>query len=259
MADKITAPVIRAMKGREKIVVLTAYDSTFAALADEAGADMILVGDSVANVMLGYDTTLPVTLEQMIHHTAACKGVKRALLVADMPFGSYQASPEQAVYSATALMKAGAHAVKLEGEYTDAIRAIVKAGIPLMGHLGMTPQSIHQFGGFKVQGRGKAGCDLIDSAKALEDAGAFSMVLELIPAELAGDVTAQVGIPTIGIGAGPECDGQVQVMHDMLGLSPAVYKHAKKYCEGREMVLNAFKTYSQEVKGGVFPGPENSF
>ncbi len=257
----MTAPKIRAMKGRgEKIVVVTAYDAAFGAMADEAGVDVILVGDSVGNVMLGFDSTLPVTLEQMIHHTAATsRGVKRALLVADLPFGSYQTSPEQAVDSSVALMKAGAHAVKLEGDYVDAIAAIVHAGIPVMGHLGMTPQSVHKFGGFKVQGRGKAACSIIDQGKALEEAGAFSFVLELIPAELAADVTAQVGIPTIGIGAGPDCDGQVQVLHDVLGLSPELFKHAKPYMDGRRLIIEALKNYSSEVRTKEFPTGENSF
>lgn len=261
MSDRITAPKVRAMKARgEKIVTVTAYDSAFGAIADEAGVDVILVGDSVGNVMLGYDSTLPVTLEQMIHHTAATvKGVKRALVVADLPFGSYQVSPEQAVASSVALMKAGAQAVKLEGDYTDAVAAIVKAGIPVMGHLGMTPQSVHKFGGFRVQGKGNAGSEIVDQAKALEEAGAFSFVLELIPAELAAEITSKVGIPTIGIGAGPGCDGQVQVLHDVIGLSPEVFKHARAYINGRQLVIEALKSYSADVRSSEFPTLENSF
>lgn len=249
------------MKERhEQIVVVTAYDASFGAIADEAGVDVILVGDSVGNVMLGYETTLPVSLEQMIHHTAAtAKGVKRALVVADLPFGSYQVSPEQAVESSIALMKAGAQAVKLEGEYTEAIEAIVRAGIPVMGHLGMTPQSVHKFGGFRVQGRGKAGCALIDAGKSIEEAGVFSFVLELIPEETAAEITAQVSVPTIGIGAGARCDGQVQVLHDVLGLSPEIFKHAKAYLNGRSLILDALRGYAKDVKSGAFPSSENAF
>lgn len=261
MSERMTAPKIQSMKERrQRIVAVTAYDACFGALADEAGADIILVGDSVGNVMLGYDTTIPVSLEQMIHHTAAAsKGVKRALLVADLPFGSYQESPAQAVRSSVALMKAGAHAVKLEGDYVEAIQAIVHAGIPVMGHLGMTPQSVHRFGGFRVQGRGSQACLILDAAKSLESAGAFSLVLELIPAEVAADVTAQVAIPTIGIGAGPDCDGEVQVLHDLLGLSGGPFKHAKAYLDGRRLVSEALQSYVAEVRKREFPGPENSF
>ncbi len=241
-------------------MAITAYDAAFGAIADESGADVILVGDSVGNVMLGYDTTLPVSLEQMIHHTAATShGVTRALLVADLPFGSYQESTSQAVRSSVALMKAGAQAVKLEGEYTDAIRAIVLAGIPVMGHLGMTPQSVNKFGGHKVQGRGQAGCPIVDAARALEEAGAFSFVLELIPAELAADITSQVSIPTIGIGAGLECDGEVQVLHDVLGLTSHSFKHAKRYVDGKDLMLEALRNYAKEVRNREFPKPENSF
>lgn len=261
MAERVTVPNIRAMKAKgEKIVAITAYDSTFAEIADESGADIVLVGDSLGNVVLGYETTVPVTLEQMEHHTAAAaKGVKRALLVADLPFGSYQSSVAQAVDSSVRLMRCGAQSVKLEGLYLDEIRAIVKAGIPVMGHLGLTPQSVHRFGGYKVQGRGKDSCRLVEAAKLIEEAGAFSLVLELIPAELAADISAQVSIPTIGIGAGVQCDGQVQVLHDVLGLNERTFKHAKTYMEGRALIAEALSRYAREVREKTFPDSEHSF
>jgi len=257
---KMTAPRVRAMKERgEKIVCLTAYDVTSGAIADAAGVDIVLVGDSLGNVILGLDTTLPVTLEDMIHHTSATRrGVKRALLVSDMPFGSYQSSVEQAVEAAVALVKAGAEAVKLEGAYTDQIRAIIKAGIPVMGHVGMTPQSVNNFGGFKVQGRGSEAEAVLDAAKQVDRAGAFSMVLELIPVALAKEITATVSCPTIGIGAGIECDGQVQVFHDILGLGDFNPKHAKVYLKGREMLLKAATDFTCEVRCSAFPTDEQS-
>jgi len=257
---KMTAPRIRAMKEREeKIVSLTAYDVVSGAIADAAGVDVILVGDSVGNVVLGLDTTLPVTLEDMIHHTAATRrGVKRALLVTDMPFGSYQSSVSQAVDAAIALVKAGAEAVKLEGAYTEQIRAIIKAGIPVMGHVGMTPQSVNNFGGFKVQGRGPEAHAVIEAAKQLDEAGAFAIVLELIPAALAKEITHEVSCPTIGIGAGAECDGQIQVFHDILGLGDFNPKHAKVYCKGRELLLKAASDYACEVRCSAFPTEEQS-
>ncbi|MEZ0326298.1 MAG: 3-methyl-2-oxobutanoate hydroxymethyltransferase [Fimbriimonas sp.] len=261
MPDKITAPKIRAMREKgERIVCLTAYDAVFGEMADSAGVDLILVGDSVGNTTLGYSSTVPVTLEEMLHHTRAThRGVKRALLVGDLPFGTYQASPEQALLSSIALIKAGAEAVKLEGEYTDAIKAITKAGIPVMGHLGMTPQSVHQFGGHKVQGKGSRGEALIESAKAVEDAGAFAVVLELIPAELAQRITAAIAIPTIGIGAGAGCSGQIQVLHDVLGLTRQSFRHARQYADGYRCLLGAMEQYTDEVRTGTFPDAEHSF
>jgi 3-methyl-2-oxobutanoate hydroxymethyltransferase len=261
MADKITAPLVRSMKDKgAKIVCVTAYDFNSGTLVDEAGADIALVGDSLGNVLLGYDSTLPVSLADMCHHTAAVsKGVKRALIVADMPFGSYQASVEQAVGSAIALAKAGAEAVKLEGPYVEAVRAILRAGIPVMGHVGMTPQSIHRFGGHKVQGKGETAQEVLDAAKALDAAGVFSIVLELVPSALSAEVTKFVSCPTIGIGAGPHCDGQVQVFHDLLGLTPTKFKHAKRYAEGREIFIEALKSFAREVREGQFPSSENSF
>lgn len=261
MAERITAPAIKAMKGAgKKIVSLTAYDTAGAQLADGAGVDIILVGDSLGNVLLGFSSTLFVTLDMMVHHTAAvARGVKRGLLVADLPFGSYQSSTAQAVDSSVALMRAGAQAVKLEGPYCEAIEAIVKAGIPVMGHLGMTPQSVHAFGGHRVQGKGDQANAIKQQAKDVESAGAFSMVLELVPAETAKMATESVGVPTIGIGAGPFCDGQVQVFHDILGLSGAHYKHAKAYVNGRELFEEAVARYCEEVRSQTFPTSENSF
>ncbi len=261
MADRISAPKVLAMKvQRQAVVCITAYDVMTAAIADAAGADVILVGDSVGNVVLGYENTIPVTLAEMIHHTrAASRGTSRALLVADLPFGSYQASVEQAVNSSVDLIKAGAQAVKLEGVHTEAIRAIVRAGIPVMGHLGMTPQSVHAFGGFKVQGNGEAAERLISEAHELEQAGVFAMVLELIPGGVAQTITRSVGVPTIGIGAGPKCDGQIQVFHDVTGLSTAKLKHAKRYVEGLEILRSGVRAYVQEVRENRFPTDEHSF
>jgi 3-methyl-2-oxobutanoate hydroxymethyltransferase len=243
-----------------KVVCITAYDAVFGALADAAGADIVLVGDSVGNTALGYSSTLPVSLEEMVHHTRATRqGVQRALLVADLPFGSYQTSTEQAVQAAVALVKAGAQAVKLEGPYTQAIAEIIRAGIPVMGHVGMTPQSINLYGGFRVQGKGDSGQAVITAAKEVENAGAFSIVLELIPAKLAAQITDDLHIPTIGIGAGVHCSGQVQVIYDILGLNPVALKHAKRYVAGHDCFVDAMKQYSAEVRDGTFPGEENSF
>lgn len=261
MLETITVPIIRSMHAKgHKVVCITAYDAVFGALADSAGADIILVGDSVGNTLLGYSSTLPVTLEQMVHHTRATRqGVTRALLVADLPFGAYQSSTEQAVQAAVALVKAGAQAVKLEGPYTEAIAEIVRAGIPVMGHVGMTPQSINLYGGFRVQGKGESGHSVVESARVVQDAGAFSIVLELIPALLAAEITAELHIPTIGIGAGAQCSGQVQVIHDMLGLSQRPLKHAKRYISGYDCIVEAIRQYSAEVREGAFPGEEHSF
>lgn len=243
-----------------RIVCATAYNAAEAALAEEAGIDVILVGDSVANVELGLPNTVFATLPMMIHHTqAAARSVHRALLLGDLPFGSYQSSVSQAVDSASALMQAGARAVKLEGCFPDRVAAMVRAGIPTFGHLGMTPQSVNAFGGHKVQGKNQADHDrLLSEARELQDAGACAIVLELIPAALAGEISRTLKIPTIGIGAGPECDGEVQVWADLLGLSPRVYRHAKPYMDGRGAILDALRTYAKEVRDGQFPGPEQS-
>lgn len=242
------------------VVCVTAYDFTSGAIADSAGVDVILVGDSVGNVVLGFDTTVPVTLDTMVHHTAAtARGVKRALLVADLPFGSYQTSPEDAVRSAVALARVGAEAVKLEGDYDEACTAIVRSGLPVMAHVGFTPQSVNQFGGFRVQGRGDEGERVLEQAKLMENAGAFAIVLELVPAELAARISETLTIPTIGIGAGPHCDGQIQVFHDLVGLAPKVYRHAKKYANGRSSFVKGIRTYSSDVRSKTFPTEDQSF
>lgn len=261
MSDKVTAPRLRAMKERsEKIVCVTAYDVGFGRLADEAGVDLVLVGDSLGNVLLGYDTTLPVTLDQVAHHVAATRrGVSRAFLVGDLPFGSYQSSVEQCVNSSVALMKAGADGVKLEGPYYEEVAALVKAGIPVIGHLGMTPQSVNQFGGFRVQGRGEQGTALREQARMLQEAGCFAIVLELVPGTLASEISGELVVPTIGIGAGPGCDGEIQVLHDVLGLSPGRLKHARPFVDGHALFLSGLKDYVAAVRGGEFPGADNTF
>lgn len=258
MPKHVTAPAVRAMKGGTPIVCLTAYDAVTGALADAAGVDLILVGDSVANVVLGHQTTVPVTLEEMAHHVRAVRrSVEHALLVADMPLGSYGSSVGQAVDSAVVLAKAGAEAVKLEGAFIEEIEAIQRIGIPVMGHVGMTPQSVHRFGGFKVQGREDAHA-VMAAATAVADAGAFSIVLELIPADLADEITRSLAIPTIGIGAGASCDGQVQVFHDLVGLTQHRFRHAKRYLEGWDLMGDALGTYVSEVRDRAFPTDEHS-
>jgi 3-methyl-2-oxobutanoate hydroxymethyltransferase len=261
MADRITAPAVRGMKRKgEKVVVVTAYDYSGGLIADAAGVDVILVGDSLGNVVLGYENTLPVTLDEMCHHVrAVSRAVKRALIVADLPFGTYQSSAEQAVDSAVALVKAGAEAVKPEGARIEAVEAILSAGIPVMGHVGMTPQSVHKFGGFRVQGKGEAGEHVLEEAKQLDQAGVFAIVLELVPMKLAKKISDAIECPSIGIGAGPWCDGQVQVFHDVLGLSPETFRHVKRYAEGSTVFLDALKSYASEVKAGKFPTSEHGF
>lgn len=263
--ERVTVPSLRARKrSGERIVMLTAYDYPSARLAERAGVDIVFVGDTLGMMALGYDTTVPVTLEEMLHHVrAARRGVKRALLLADMPFGTYQVSPEEAVRSATRLMKEGrAQAVKLEGgaPVVETVRRLTEAGIPVMGHLGLTPQSIHIFGGHRAQGKDRASAErMLADAKALEAAGAFGLVLETIPATLAAEITAALEIPTIGIGAGPECDGQVQVWHDLLGIYPGkAYRHVKRYAEIGDMMEAAIRAYSEEVRQQRFPGKEHS-
>ncbi|RYG47778.1 3-methyl-2-oxobutanoate hydroxymethyltransferase [bacterium] len=261
MADKITAPMLRRMRAKDqRIVCVTAYDAAFGAMVDAAGVDVVLVGDSVGNTTLGYPDTIPVTLAEMVHHTRAVRaGVKRALLVADMPFGSYNSSVAQAVDSAAALAKVGADAVKLEGVYPEAIAAIQRMGVPVMGHLGYTPQAKNRFGGAKVQGRGAEGEIVMADAVAVDEAGVFAMVLELIPGDLARQVTERVGAPTIGIGAGIHCSGEIQVLHDLLGLEESTFRHAKRYLEGTELIVNALRSYASDVREKTFPGPENTF
>jgi 3-methyl-2-oxobutanoate hydroxymethyltransferase len=260
MPEKLTAPKIRAMKGNRRIVCVTAYDAPGASVADAANVDLILVGDSVGNTVLGFETTVPVTLEMMVHHTeAASRGCRSALLVADLPFGSYQSSVQQALDSSCKLLKAGAHGVKLEGDYPEIFEALRRAGIPAMGHVGMTPQSVHAFGGFRVQGKGDSGDAIGNIAARIDVAGAFAIVLELIPSELAKKITEAVSCPTIGIGAGVHCDGQIQVLHDIIGLSEGHFRHSKRYANVRTQMVKGLKRYASEVRERSFPGEENSF
>lgn len=263
---KNTVATFRAAKSKgEKLSMLTAYDYSTAALIDRAGINSILVGDSLGMVMLGYEDTLSVTMEDMIHHSAAvARGAKDALVVTDMPFMSYQTSVYDAVVNAGRLMKEGrADAVKLEGgaKFCPQVRAIVDASIPVVGHIGLTPQSVNMFGGFKVQGKSlEAARQLVKDAQALEQAGAFAIVLEGIPSKLAEVITASVNIPTIGIGAGAGCDGQVLVYQDMLGMySDFVPKFVKKFAEVGEAMAAAFKEYDKEVKEGTFPAKEHCY
>lgn len=255
----------QAKEKKEKLTMLTAYDYSTAKIIDEAGINGILVGDSLGMVCLGYEDTLSVTMEDMIHHTrAVARGTKNTLVVGDMPFMSYQTSVYDAVVNAGRLIKEGrAQAVKLEGgiEVCDKIEAIVKASIPVMAHIGLTPQSVNAFGGFKVQGKDEeAAKNLIEAALAVEKAGAFAVVLECVPAKLAAIITEKLSIPTIGIGAGVECDGQILVYQDMLGMySDFTPKFVKKYENLGEKMNVAFKKYIEEVKDGIFPGEEHSF
>ncbi len=255
-----------ARKGGDKLVVVTAYDALFGKLVDDAGVDAVLVGDSVGNVIAGFSSTLPVTLDQMIYHAASVRrGVKRALLIVDMPFLTYQASIESAILNCGRVMQeTGAHAVKIEGgfkETADTVRALVRTGIPVMGHLGFTPQSVRTLGGFKVQGREPAAADqMIEDAKRLEEAGVFSIVLELVPAAVAARVTEAVGIPTIGIGAGVACDGQVLVLPDLLGLNDEFSpKFLKRYANLGADVRMAVSAFAKDVRASKYPGDEHSF
>lgn len=250
----------------KRIVAMTAYDVLFARLLEEAGVDVVLVGDSLGQVVLGYDSTLPVTLEEMIHHARAVKrGAPDTLVVLDMPFLTYQVSVEEALRNAGRAMKeAGVEAVKLEGGHErtcEAIHALVAAGIPVMGHIGLTPQSVHALGGYRVQGRGEAAADRIRAeARALEEAGVFAMVLELLPAPLAREISASLTVPTIGIGAGPGCDGQVLVLYDALGMNPRFGpKFLKRFAQLHEAALAGVRAYADEVRAGTYPGPEHSF
>jgi 3-methyl-2-oxobutanoate hydroxymethyltransferase len=263
---KITPVDIQAMKREGKrIAMLTAYDYPTALLEDRAGIEIILVGDSLAMTVLGYENTLPVTMDAMIHHTqAVTRGAKYALIIGDMPFMSYNTSERDAVLNAGRFMKeGGADAVKLEGgaSVKETVRTIVKAGIPVMGHIGLTPQTISMLGGFKVQGKDAQGAQkIIDDALSLEDAGAFSVLLEAVPAPIAKRVTERLTVPTIGIGAGVHCDGQVLVVHDMLGLFDRFTpKFAKRYVNLSELMLKAFDSYREEVMKGTFPTDQHSF
>ncbi|HZE19009.1 MAG TPA: 3-methyl-2-oxobutanoate hydroxymethyltransferase [Candidatus Angelobacter sp.] len=262
---KVTVRTIRDMKAeRVKIVSVTAYDYPTARLADEAGVDLILVGDSLGMVVLGYESTIPVTMPEMAHHLkAVVRAQPKALVVADLPFLSFQTSAEDAVRNSGRLMKRGAEAVKLEGgrRMLPQIQAILAADIPVLGHLGLTPQSVHQFGGYRVQGRGQGAADaLLDDAIALERAGCFAIVLEGVPLELGQAITAAVGIPTIGIGAGIDCDGQVLVLHDLIGLSfgkPA--RFVRRYAETGDTIRSAVAAFREDVRSGRYPSREESY
>ncbi len=266
MPGPLTALELRARKSSpEKIVMVTAYDATFAALFDQGGVDALLVGDSLGMVVQGHDTTLPVTVDHMVYHAQAVRrGARRAHMTVDLPFMSYQVSIEDALRAAGRLVQeGGAQSVKLEGgrDYAAHITRLVRAGIPVMGHVGLTPQSVNTLGGFKVQGRtNKEARNIVDDAQALEDAGCFSVVLEAIPADLAVEITGRLSIPTIGIGAGAACDGQVLVGYDLVGLNPAFKpKFVKRYDNLGESVIAATKAYVSEVRSGAFPGPEHEF
>ncbi|MBX9244676.1 3-methyl-2-oxobutanoate hydroxymethyltransferase [Actinotalea ferrariae] len=274
MSDPTAAPTpprrvrvhhLRAAKERgERITMLTAYDAPTAQIFDEVGTDVLLVGDSLGDNFYGHPTTIPVTVEDMIHHTRAVTGaVRRALVVADLPFGSYEASPQQAHATAVRMLKeAGAHAVKFEGgqRVVEHVRLLTGAGIPVMGHLGFTPQSENVLGGKRVQGRGEGAAERLSAdALALQEAGAFAIVLEMVPAPIAAQVTEILSVPTIGIGAGPQCDGQVLVWPDMAGLSDWSPRFAKRYGRLREALTDATRAYLEDVRSGGFPGEEHSF
>jgi 3-methyl-2-oxobutanoate hydroxymethyltransferase len=264
--SKITNRLLRSKKRKgEKVTMMTAYDCLFARIVDAAGLDVILVGDSLGNVVQGRSTTLPVTLDEMIYHTAmVARGTEQAMVVADMPFMSFQVSPEDALRNAGRCIKeGGAEAVKLEGgsAMAETISRLTSVGIPVMGHVGLTPQSVHQLGGYRVQGKKeKAAERLVGEAKAVQDAGAFSIVLECVPTELAKTISEKLRIPTIGIGAGPHCDGQVLVLHDLLGLTGAPGpKFVKRYAELGSLVDEALRQFVEEVRGGQYPDEEHSY
>jgi 3-methyl-2-oxobutanoate hydroxymethyltransferase len=261
---RVTTRDLQLAKDRgEKWAMLTSYDMLTAQLFDEVGIPVLLVGDSAGNNVLGYENTVPVTMDEMLPLVrAVARSTKRPLVVGDMPFGSYQESPAQAVHNAVRFMQAGAHAVKLESghQVLPQVKLLVESGIPVMGHLGLTPQSVNTLGGYRVQGRGEAGDRLIEDALALQEAGAFSIVLEVVPGDLAARVTKELTIPTIGIGAGAECDAQVLVWTDMAGLTPGPGpKFLKKYADLRTVLGDAAKAYADEVRAGTYPGPEHGY
>lgn len=262
----ITVRAVRAFKERgERFVMLTAYDAPSARLLDDAGIPLLLVGDSLGMVVLGHSSTLPVTMDDMVHHTAAVvRGRSEAMVVGDMPFMSYQASADEAIRNAGRfIQEAGAHAVKLEGggRVLEIVDRLTDMGIPVMGHLGLTPQSVNQFGGYRIQGRSdEAAHSIVKDAKALEAAGAFSIVLEAVPAELGKEVTGSLDIPTIGIGAGPHTDGQVLVFHDFLGItSGRLPRFVKRYAELGEQITRAARAFADDVASEAYPGPEHSY
>lgn len=266
MKDKVTIHTLKRLKqSGQKICMVTAYDATFARILDEGGADVLLVGDSLGMVIQGQESTLPVTMDQMVYHSAAVsRGAKRAHVVGDLPFMSYQVSPHEAVRNAGRLVSEGnVGSVKLEGgaEFADTVRAIVRASIPVMGHLGLTPQSVHKMGGYVVQGRDEdAARRMLDDALALEEAGAYALVLEGVPLELARTITQSLKIPTIGIGAGKHCDGQVLVCYDLLGMNPDFKpKFVKRFANLHGNITEAAGAFFSEVRGGTFPDDDHSF
>ena len=266
MGRKMTVPEVRGMKEKgEKIVCLTAYDYCLARILDQSGIDLLLVGDSLGSVVQGHDSTLPVTVDDIIYHTrAVIRGRKHALVVSDMPFMTFQLGVDEAKRNAGRLIQeGGAESVKLEGGVTQAatIEALVKMGVPVMGHVGLTPQSVHQFGGYRIQGRGEADARaILDDAMAVEQSGAFAVVLEGIPVQLAREITQRVSIPTIGIGAGMHCDGQILVVHDMLGLfDDFTPKFVKRYANLKETIGGAVQSYMEEVRTAAFPAEEHTF
>ena len=265
-AKKITTNTLQKMKSNgEKISMITAYDYSFAKLFDAAGIDVILVGDSASNVMAGHETTLPITLDQMIYHAASViRGVNRCLVVVDLPFGSYQSNPKEALFSTFLIMKdTGAHSIKLEGgeEVLESVKRIIAAGVPVMGHLGLTPQSIYKFGTYTVRAKEEEEAEKLKrDAKLLEEAGCFAIVLEKIPAQLAKEVTESLHIPTIGIGAGKYCDGQVLVMHDMLGINTEFKpRFLRQYLKLHEKITKAIKQYITDVKSSDFPNEQEQY
>lgn len=265
--EKVTVPAVRATKERgERLVCLTAYDYPTARIVDEAGTDLILVGDSLGNVVLGYDSTVPVTLDEMLEHTRAVRrGVERALLVADMPYGTYHTGADDAVRAALRLIKeGGAEAVKLEGgrQRAEIIKRLVEEEIPVVGHIGLTPQSLHRLGSYRLQGKtADAARSLLEDARALEEAGVFAIVLEVVPREIARLVTESLKIPTIGIGAGEHCDAQILVLHDLLGLSftPTRPRFVRQYVNLRETMSDAIGRYAEDVRSGAFPSANESY
>ncbi|QJA06085.1 3-methyl-2-oxobutanoate hydroxymethyltransferase [Thermosulfurimonas marina] len=262
---RLSVPEIQARKGREPIVALTAYDVVSARLAEEAGVDLLLIGDSAAMVVLGHEDTLPITMEEMLTFSrAVARGSERALLVGDLPFLSYQTGPVEAIRNAGRFLKeGGCQAVKMEGgqEVAEIVAAVVRAGIPVLGHIGLTPQRASALGGYRVQGRDLEGArKLLADAEALVEAGVFALLLECVPAELSRIITQRVPVPTIGIGAGPHCDGQILVFHDVVGLWPRFRpKFVRSYAELAPEIVRALRNYAQDVRAGNFPGPEESF
>ena len=262
---KVTVTTLTRMReAQDRITMLSCYDASFAALLDGCGVDMLLVGDSLGMVVQGHDSTLPVSMDDAVYHTrCVARGAKRAMVVGDLPFASYQVSPQQAYENAARLMAAGAHMVKLEGGavMADTVAFVVNRGIPMCGHIGLTPQSVHQLGGFRVQGKtDEAARRLIEEAKLLEQAGAAALVVECVPTQVGKDLTAALRIPTIGIGGGPQCSGQILILHDMLDVYPGKKaRFVKNFMAGAGSIQQAVQNYVAEVKAGTFPGPEHCF